>query len=249
MPDYSFSIFGIAAKVKKNQKSMKKGTLFHISLRIGWIAGLLLWGCAGGLSAGGGDDVPDSSLVPVWVVSHGWHTGIVLPSDEVPEGQLPRLGGPDEFRHMEFGWGDEQFYKAGGMDFWLALRALLWPTESVMHVVGFDPEPTVFFPASEVLRLEMSPGRLARLVHFIARDFSRDPAGEVVSRGPGLYGKSRFFRARKRYFFPETCNVWTARALGAAGCRVRPLLALTADGLMRQARRCGARPPPKTPER
>jgi uncharacterized protein (TIGR02117 family) len=178
------------------------------------------------------------------VVSHGWHTGIILQMDRIPGGALPPLDGLENHSHLEFGWGDARFYQSGGGSAWLALRALFWPTDSVVHAAGFEPSPDRFFRFSNRLRLTVSTEELNRLLDFLANTFWMNDLGETEVAGRGLYGDSRFFRGKKRYLFPETCNVWTARALAAMGCRMRPLLAMTAGGTMRQARRCGFRIPP-----
>ncbi|MFP4307231.1 MAG: DUF2459 domain-containing protein [Desulfococcaceae bacterium] len=192
---------------------------------------------------GQGLSTPGAGDIPVWVVNHGWHTGIAFPTEAIPSRALPPMDGIEQHRYLEFGWGDAQFYQAGGGGFWLAFRALFWPTDSVLHVVGFDLPADRFFAASQSLSRRVSSDELARLLVFLEDTFFMSPAGEPKPLGPGLYGNSRFFQAKGRYLFPETCNVWTARALAAMGCRVRPLLAMTADGLMGQARRCGFQTP------
>jgi hypothetical protein len=55
----------------------------------------------------------------------------------------------------------------------------------------------------------------------------------------GLYGVSQFYRSRDTYHLFRTCNIWTARALYAAGCPVRPFLAMTEYNLMLQAQSFG----------
>jgi uncharacterized protein (TIGR02117 family) len=151
------------------------------------------------------------------------------------------MDGIERQTYLEFGWGDARFYQAGGGGVWLAVRALFWPTESVMHVAGFEHPPGRFFAGSERLRRTISGAELNRLLAFLSDSFWMTDSGETEILGRGLYGDSRFFRGKGRYLFPETCNVWTARALAAMGCRMRPLLAMTAGGLMRQARECGSR--------
>jgi hypothetical protein len=45
-----------------------------------------------------------------------------------------------------------------------------------------------------------------------------------LNLGPGIYGDSTFFRANGKYYFPNTCNVWTARGLKTAGVPIVPEL-------------------------
>lgn len=72
----------------------------------------------------------------IYVVSHGWHTGFVVPSEhiykEVPE-LKDRFG---DIRSIEFGWGDKGFYQSKEITSGLTLRAIFWPTESVVHAVS-----------------------------------------------------------------------------------------------------------------
>jgi len=72
----------------------------------------------------------------VYVVSHGWHTGFVIPAPEI-QGVIPEL----ERRfgntpYIEYGWGDKGFYQAKETTLGLTLRAIFWPTESVVHSVA-----------------------------------------------------------------------------------------------------------------
>jgi hypothetical protein len=61
-----------------------------------------------------------------------------------------------------------------------------------------------------------------------------------MSLGPGLYGNSRFYLSRETYHLFNTCNVWTARALRAAGLPITPARAISVESLMSQARKFGA---------
>lgn len=232
---YSYFVEGSREIVRSRSKSRRLPR--SVFARFAAVLGIaILAGCV----HAGGMRTPAKDGVPIWVTSHGWHTGIVLPAAAMAFSApkvLPELEG---FRYLEFGWGDERFYRSGTGSAWLAVRALFWPTASALHVAGFDAEPSRYFAASRVLRLELSRNQVAALARFVERTVSRNAAGEAETLGRGLYGESRFYRANGSYLFPETCNVWTARGLGAAGCRVRPFLAMTADGVLRQARRCGA---------
>ena len=72
----------------------------------------------------------------VYVVSHGWHTGFVIPAPEthgvIPEMEQRFMDTP----YIEFGWGDKGFYQAKETTLGLTLRAIFWPTESVVHSVA-----------------------------------------------------------------------------------------------------------------
>ncbi len=183
--------------------------------------------------------LPDEADRQVFqVVKHGWHVGLVIDQDEMAS-RVPLLGTDfSRAEHLEIGWGDARFYQADEPSAGLALRAALWPTASVMHVVGFSGDPARYFPASEVIGICVSRSAYKRMLDFIAESFERLPEGEVIPLGPGLYGTSRFYRAKGSFHLFNTCNTWTARAVAASGTPVSTRI-ITAGELVSQLRRNG----------
>lgn len=172
----------------------------------------------------------------VYLVSHGWHAGIVLRREDLFGKRWPII---DDFPHgeyLEIGWGDLEFYQNPEPGSWLMIRAVLQPTDSVLHVVGFEGEVTRYFPNSEVIRIELPLENFRRLSQTIAASFELDGEGRPLSLGPGLYGNSRFYRSRESYHLFNTCNVWVARILRTAGLPVNPALSLRVEGLLEQVR-------------
>ncbi len=182
---------------------------------------------------------PDEEQRKVFqVVKHGWHVGIVVDRDEIAS-RVPF--GNDDFsgaEHLEIGWGDARFYQAEKPSAGLALRAALWPTASVMHIVGFSGDPARYFSASEVVDICVRRSEYKRMLDFIMASFERRPDGEVIPLGPGLYGASRFYRAQGSFHLFNTCNTWAARAVAATGTPVSTRV-ITAGGLVSQLRRNG----------
>lgn len=194
---------------------------------------------------------PVSSLYPppaddarlIYIVQHNWHAGIVLPRASVPEELWP---GPDRFteaRYLEFGWGDAAYYPAEDPGLGLLLRAALWPTPSTLHVAALPASPRRSFPNQPVVAVRLSPEGLARLTAYLRSSYQRNAEGEIVSMGEGLYYRSRFYKARRRYHVFHNCNHWVARALRSAGCPITPAYALTVGLLMRQVRQLGSQMP------
>ena len=77
------------------------------------------------------------------------------------------------------------------------------------------------------------------LVQYIHDAHARTEHTQVKPLAAGLYGDSRFYPARGHFHLFNTCNVWTARALQAAGLPMQPRLAVTASALIDQAARHG----------
>jgi len=189
---------------------------------------------AGGLMAA----VPPSRAATIVVISHGWHTGLVIRRGDIPDGLWPenRQAPPGEY--LEIGWGQREFYQTQGPNLLQALRAALWPAPSVLHVVGFNGSVQEMFPNSERVVLQVDAAGMARLAHHISNAYERDSAGRVERLGAGLYGDSRFFAGREKFHLFRTCNVWTAQALRLAGCPVGE--GVTARNVMSSATRCAA---------
>ncbi len=137
--------------------------------------------------------------ITIFVQSNEIHTGIVLPA------------GPGKWR--AFGWGDRDFYR--GTPRWQDMRpatvlsALVGSGSTVVHVDELGD-----FIADENWRpLRLRPDELMRLRAYIAATLRPGPSE------PGYTPYDRFYPARGRYSALVTCNVWTGRALRAAGVR------------------------------
>ena len=176
---------------------------------------------------------------PVYLVSHGWHVGLVIRRTDATAAQWPEQDDFPEATFLEVGWGDRDFYQDPDPSVGKMLKAGLWPTPSVLHVVSFRGKVTAYFLASEVIRLDLPEAGVDSLAAYIHRAYARDEAGRPLPLGPGLYGESQFYKGRERYHLRKNCNTWVARALRTAGVPVRPATVLTAGDLLRQVRRFG----------
>lgn len=170
--------------------------------------------------------------VAIYVVSHGWHTGIVVPAGNI-QSILPQLGERfGDTAYIEFGWGDNMFYPANEITTALTLRALLWPTESVIHAVAIPEQAAVSFPGSRIEKLCISGSDYSLLMTFIAESFYKNEENNIVQLQYGIYGDSQFYQGEGAFHLMNTCNVWTATALQSAGMDISPALKLTADSVM-----------------
>jgi len=189
------------------------------------------------LAAGCAASVPNPGSAPegplLYVAGHGMHTGLVVRSADLPPLVWPAQRDFPRAEYLELGWGDREYYRAEDFSLWLGMRALLWPTESAVHVVAFSGPIERAFPASEIVPLRVSPEGFERMVAFIAATFQDDG----IRLGPGQRGNSSaFYASDRRFHLLETCNTWVARALQEAGLQVSPQRAITAEGLLSQLR-------------
>ncbi len=199
----------------------------------------LLWlcsACAGPPKAPPSHDRGEPSA-SIYVIGQGWHVGLAIRVADIPRGLVPESADFPAADYLQLGWGDWDYYQAGDPGLWLTLKAGLWPTASVLHVVGIRGAISDLFGGFETVRLDVAPSGVAALAAFIHRSFARDGPAKATPIGPGWGRDSLFYPARGKFHMFNTCNTWTARALEAAGYPMgRPF---TADQLMTKVRRSG----------
>jgi uncharacterized protein (TIGR02117 family) len=198
---------------------------------------LTLFGCATASDPPRGEGGAWRSF---YVVNHGLHTGLAIARPDLLQ-VLPALAeafGDGDF--IEFGWGDQDFYRAPKATLGLALRALFGSTATVLHAVRIDGDPRRRFATSEVIEVRVTEDGYRRLLAFVAGTFTHSARGSLVVLGPGLYGESRFYQAEGSYSLSYTCNTWVAEALAASSCPVSPATVITAGNVMSQLRRATA---------
>ena len=191
-------------------------------------------GCAGPIEAlyPPGASEPSKS---VYVINHNdWHTGIVIRRQDIPDRLWPENHHFKDSEYLEVGWGDRDYYMTPEPTLWMTLKAALWPTESVLHIVGFSGPVEEYFPVSEMAEIRLSLRGFERLCAFIQNAYARDVSGKAIELGPGLYGNSRFYLARAKFHLLRSCNVWTAQAIRSTGFPITSFYAITASNVIYQ---------------
>jgi uncharacterized protein (TIGR02117 family) len=148
----------------------------------------------------------------LYVVSHGWHSGIVVERADLVA-RLPSLE-IGQGRHVEVGWGEERFYQARETTVGMALGAVLRPNASVVQVVPFAEPPRRYFAGSEVVEVRTDEAGYAAALDFIAATFKP----QLERLGPSLYGTGGFYRAEGSFHLFNTCNTWVRDVLEKAQC-------------------------------
>jgi len=114
----------------------------------------------------------------------------------------------------------------------LTLKAIFWPSESVLHAAATPENVNAYFNNAEVLKLCLTGGELSSLVDFIAGSFARNKSNEVITLKRGLYGNSQFYQGVGNFHLMNTCNKWTAKGLESIGMDISPTFKLTANSIM-----------------
>lgn len=168
----------------------------------------------------------------VYVVSHGWHAGLVIPGREVNQVVSELVSRFGDVAFYELGWGDKGFYRSQAITAGLTLQAMFWSEGAVIHVVAVPDSPLNYFAGEDIIDTCLTNNELATLKTFLANSFQRDTAGHAISLSEGIYGNSQFYDGVGRYYFFNTCNKWTAKALRSAGLDIAPMLRLTSGSVM-----------------
>jgi hypothetical protein len=174
--------------------------------------------------------------VLVWLLADELHTGVVFPYDWLIEsGFRPPKGFPKS-KYVTLSWGNREAYvQEAWLTPWQAIRALGWPSPSVMELIPFDYEVVDVCPYQRVWRKLVSRDHGPAVAAFLNGCARRDSEGLPWSVGKSSWGKGVLLDSPHSYYFPRMCNVWTLQAMEACGCRIYPWSGLTASGVIRQA--------------
>lgn len=194
---------------------------------------LMLCACAAAPPAVEYASAPDGPYGhPVYIVSHGWHTGIAVPAGPIQK-RLPTLRRRfGEASYLDFGWGDSAYFRAQEPGLILALRAALWPTDTTMRVMARSRRPRGWI-ATGVVGLCVGGRAFDSLLRFIVNSFATTDAGGIRPL-PAESGSrnSQFYAGTGQYHLLNTSNAWAAKALKSAGVDISPGLKLTAGSVM-----------------
>lgn len=172
-----------------------------------------------------------------FVVNYGWHTGLVIEREDIAELVEPLAADFETGGYLEIGWGDQLFYESSDPGFGVMLRAALWPTATVMHVVSIPKAPQDYFLAGDLYAIAVPDAGYQNLLTFVAARFSRAEDGGLFRLGPALYGAGWFYRAEGKFHVGNTCNTWVAEALAAAGYPFADTGVVSAGGVVSQLSR------------
>jgi hypothetical protein len=190
---------------------------------------------------------PRSGELPIvlQVVDYGYHAALFVPRAALRDAAVAAHAGrlvavTDRFAAfdtLEFGWGDEVFYRSvptiSDLQLWPAIRAGLGLDDgTVLLVVGRQVPSDAAFAGASRAAVAVSPRALARMAGAIETTLAGSDVPEEL--GTGLYGPSLFYRATGHYSAINVCNHWLGRLFVAAGRPVNLTLATLSPWLVWQ---------------
>lgn len=164
----------------------------------------------------------DDQTAAIYVTNLGWHTGIVLRTEDVRSELSSLLEEVDHFKWIEVGWGDRKFYMSSGFSLWDGIEAVFFSSNTVLHVSAFNEPPESNFSNAELIKLSVSEEVVHKVAAKIKNTLEINSQGGSTRLGAGLYGNGGFYAAAGTFSLRNTCNTWTATVLNSAGCQVRP---------------------------
>ncbi|MFO8234986.1 MAG: DUF2459 domain-containing protein [Bacteroidales bacterium] len=177
----------------------------------------------------------------IHIVKRSWHTNIIVRRSALGN-LLPELARDfSDSKYLEISWGDKRYFMAEKGTVSLALRAALLPTQSVLRVHGLTSLDHYYSDRENFVSINIHPKELRNMMRFIEESFVTDDEGRLIKVYNDTGGKVQFYYSSLTYWGWRTCNVWTGRAIKAAGVAIVPLRGITAGSLMRQIKNCDLR--------
>jgi uncharacterized protein (TIGR02117 family) len=175
----------------------------------------------------------------VYLVRHGWHTDIAIPSDELRGNMTVFQRIFPGVRVLVFGFGKRTFMTAPVTTSG-DLMVGPFPGDGIILVTGLNTTPDVAYNDGISATLALPASGAGRLSDFVWESLKKDQDAPVELR-PGFFPGSIFYVTETRYAGTHTCNTWTADALRAAGLKVDPAGDLFSWQTMSQAEQFSGR--------
>ncbi|MCL6493426.1 MAG: DUF2459 domain-containing protein [Ignavibacterium sp.] len=184
------------------------------------------------------DSISLSSDKEIFLIKQRWHTAIVLQTSDIDSIIFPIVNSFREYKMIDIGWGDEEFYQYPDFDWELAFKALFIPTPSTLRVEGISISRDLYFDLSEiVVKLIVTDEQFVKILKYIDDTFYRNENQEIIL-SLRASGQIIFYAAKGEYHLFNTCNTWLAKCLNNAGLNIKTDIILT-EQLFQEAAKIG----------
>lgn len=165
----------------------------------------------------------EGKTIPVYLLSNGVHTDIVLPVknqlyDWTQKVKYENTIAKDSTAQLvAFGWGDRGFYLEtptwADLKFSTAVKAASGFSTSAIHATFYKS----LNENEQCKKILISESDYLKLVDYINNSFQSDSGEFLKIETDAVYGKNdAFYEAKGSYSLFHTCNTWTNNALKAA---------------------------------
>lgn len=171
----------------------------------------------------------------IYASSIGWHTGIIIPAQSLPDSIWSEDHNYSDAAFLEIGWGEADYYPDEGFNLWYAIKSVFWPTSSVVHINPIDMQVEDYYYNTGVVRMEINSEQLEDLSSFLLESLELDENGKIIPVAEGKNIDSYFYESSQKYYFPKNSNVWAAKAIKSAGFSISPIWYQTTGCLLNKA--------------
>jgi len=169
------------------------------------------------------DVTEEGKTIPVYILSNGVHTDIVLPVknnlfDWTQKIKYENTIAKDSTAQwVAFGWGDKGFYLETptwtDLKVSTALKAATGLSKSAIHTTFYKS----LKETDHCKRILVSESEYQQLADYIDDSFQLDSGNYIGIKTNAVYGKNdAFYEAKGNYSLLHTCNTWANNALKAA---------------------------------
>ncbi|HSH52312.1 MAG TPA: DUF2459 domain-containing protein, partial [Bacteroidales bacterium] len=173
----------------------------------------------------------------IYVVKYDWHTGVIFERMDAVKFFPALQDDYKDFKFIEIGWGDKDFYMAEKETFWITFKAGMFPTKSALHVTALMNNPEIHYRGIEMVIIDLSEDDFKNLIQYFNKSFALDEYNKNIKLKNGLKENSLFYLSNEKYHIFKTCNAWIARGLKRADVQIHPFFALTSKNVMKQLKR------------
>lgn len=163
----------------------------------------------------------NNSKYTIYLVKYRWHTGIVFNKNAIDTTIWRESNDFSNCKYLDIGWGDKDFYIHRGFDLGLAIKALFYPTPSVLRIEALEFQLADYIKFSDAaLKIKIDSCGFNNLLRFIHNTYKHDAKNKpeiVTSRNNGMV---KFYKAKGKYSIFNTCNTWAAKGLNKAGIKI-----------------------------
>ncbi len=174
--------------------------------------------------------------VLIWMIADDFHTGMVFPYAWLIESGFIPPKGFGTPQYVTLSWGNRTAYVEKGLHTpWKFFCALFTPSPSVMELIPANYYIVEVCPHQRIWRKLVARRHGRDLAAFLNDCSTHGPDGRPIVCGTSSWGGGVLLESRHIYFIPRVCNIWTGQVIESLGGKVNPWLAMTANGLIRQA--------------
>ena len=172
----------------------------------------------------------------IYIAKIEWHVGIILKVDNAALDNVSAIKDFSDYKYVDIGWGDAEFYQSGeDFDLFLASKAILFPTNSVIRIQGYDYGiEQIMNWRDYVFKIELSNEQFDLLCRFIDSSLLRNNQNKLNIESEKLNGRIRYYSSNLKYHLFNTCNTWVAEALENADSGIESSNIITAEELFEE---------------